>query len=240
MRNLKILALGLATAAVAIASSAAGAVTYDAVTDFGAPVFSYGGGTPGGTLSPSTFVADGCVGTSGLSCYNTPSGDYTFPAVGKNNTGSTLTFYTNVLPTNELFFQTVPGTDAILRFTAPTAGTYSFTGMFERIDSTNGAGDGVTVGILGTSFSSTKLLANSLAGAPSTYTFDFSTIVSLAAGESVDFFQNANSNVNNDGTGLQLTITAVPEAATWAMFIGGFGLIGAAMRRRTRTTVRFA
>jgi hypothetical protein len=32
---------------------------------------------------------------------------------------------------------------------------------------------------------------------------------------------------------------AVPEPATWAMFIGGFGLVGAAMRRR-RTTVRFA
>jgi uncharacterized protein YjiK len=32
---------------------------------------------------------------------------------------------------------------------------------------------------------------------------------------------------------------AVPEPATWAMFIGGFGLIGAAMRRR-RTAVRFA
>jgi hypothetical protein len=31
-----------------------------------------------------------------------------------------------------------------------------------------------------------------------------------------------------------------PEPATWAMFIGGFGLIGAAMRRRQRTIVRFA
>jgi hypothetical protein len=33
---------------------------------------------------------------------------------------------------------------------------------------------------------------------------------------------------------------AVPEPATWAMFIGGFGMIGGAMRRRQRTTVRFA
>ena len=30
---------------------------------------------------------------------------------------------------------------------------------------------------------------------------------------------------------------AVPEPATWAMMIGGFGLAGAAMRRRTRHTV---
>jgi hypothetical protein len=33
---------------------------------------------------------------------------------------------------------------------------------------------------------------------------------------------------------------AVPEPASWAMMIGGFGLAGAAMRRRVRTTVAFA
>jgi len=41
---------------------------------------------------------------------------------------------------------------------------------------------------------------------------------------------------NTDGFGYDdLTVgspAAVPEPATWAMFIGGFGLIGAAMRRR--------
>lgn len=35
-------------------------------------------------------------------------------------------------------------------------------------------------------------------------------------------------------------VLAAPEAATWAMFIGGFGFVGGAMRRRQRTTVRFA
>ncbi|MFD1613350.1 PEPxxWA-CTERM sorting domain-containing protein [Sphingomonas tabacisoli] len=33
---------------------------------------------------------------------------------------------------------------------------------------------------------------------------------------------------------------AVPEPATWAMMLGGFGLLGAAARRRHRTTVTFA
>ena len=32
---------------------------------------------------------------------------------------------------------------------------------------------------------------------------------------------------------------AVPEPATWAMMLGGFGLVGGAMRRRQRTAVRF-
>jgi len=35
------------------------------------------------------------------------------------------------------------------------------------------------------------------------------------------------------------TASAVPEVATWAMMFSGFGLVGAAMRRR-RTSVRFA
>jgi hypothetical protein len=40
---------------------------------------------------------------------------------------------------------------------------------------------------------------------------------------------------------LKVTPTgAVPEPATWAMMIGGFGAIGAAMRMRRRTTVSFA
>ena len=34
--------------------------------------------------------------------------------------------------------------------------------------------------------------------------------------------------------------TAVPEPASWALFLGGFGVIGAAMRRRQRAAVNFA
>lgn len=35
-------------------------------------------------------------------------------------------------------------------------------------------------------------------------------------------------------------VDAVPEPATWAMMIGGFGLVGGAMRRRAKTSVAFA
>ncbi|WP_253717023.1 PEPxxWA-CTERM sorting domain-containing protein [Sphingomonas sp. AP4-R1] len=40
-------------------------------------------------------------------------------------------------------------------------------------------------------------------------------------------------------TGFNEGASAVPEPASWAMMIGGFGLVGAAMRRR-RVSVRFA
>ena len=47
---------------------------------------------------------------------------------------------------------------------------------------------------------------------------------------SVDFHRDfIESNITN----------AVPEPATWAMMIGGFGLVGAASRRRTRATVTY-
>jgi hypothetical protein len=45
---------------------------------------------------------------------------------------------------------------------------------------------------------------------------------------------------NHDDFIIRLTATAVPEPATWAMMIGGFGMAGAAMRRRVRTSVAFA
>ena len=35
------------------------------------------------------------------------------------------------------------------------------------------------------------------------------------------------------------TIAAVPEPASWALMIGGFGLVGGAMRRRTRVSVSY-
>jgi hypothetical protein len=64
-----------------------------------------------------------------------------------------------------------------------------------------------------------------------------------------------DAGISEDGSGLvyrlaagptvQTSITTVanspvPEPASWAMFIGGFGLIGGAMRRRRRTAVAFA
>jgi hypothetical protein len=45
---------------------------------------------------------------------------------------------------------------------------------------------------------------------------------------------------NHDDFLIRATISAIPEPATWAMMIGGFGLVGAAMRRRGRTTVAYA
>lgn len=58
------------------------------------------------------------------------------------------------------------------------------------------------------------------------------------AGVNLDEITFNNGSVS--GVVLYSTGPAVPEPATWAMMLSGFGLMGAAMRRRTRTTVSFA
>jgi hypothetical protein len=45
-------------------------------------------------------------------------------------------------------------------------------------------------------------------------------------------FQNMSYN--------SVAVGAIPEAATWAMMLAGFGIVGAAMRRRQRVSVSFA
>jgi hypothetical protein len=60
-----------------------------------------------------------------------------------------------------------------------------------------------------------------------------------AAGDNLDGYCSTSGacdlNFRFSGT----TPTAVPEPASWAMMLGGFGMIGGAMRQRRRT-VRFA
>jgi hypothetical protein len=49
-----------------------------------------------------------------------------------------------------------------------------------------------------------------------------------------------NADDNHDDFVLRLTVTPVPEPTTWAMMIGGFGLLGATLRRRRVTTLTYA
>lgn len=62
---------------------------------------------------------------------------------------------------------------------------------------------------------------------------------------SIGTFSLATSSQDGSPTAIDFTFTSnastVPEPASWAMMVGGFGMLGAAMRRRRPTTaVRFA
>lgn len=62
----------------------------------------------------------------------------------------------------------------------------------------------------------------------------------LSAGVGVDVI-NLAYNASSNAVLYSTTPTAVPEPASWAMMLGGFGVAGAAMRRRrTRTNLSFS
>ncbi len=50
----------------------------------------------------------------------------------------------------------------------------------------------------------------------------------------------ANGNAAIIASGIDQISAGVPEPATWAMLIAGFGIIGGAMRRRTKVSVTYA
>jgi len=60
----------------------------------------------------------------------------------------------------------------------------------------------------------------------------------------VTFGNNANASatitVDRIGPPPSTIDGAVPEPASWAMMLGGFGAVGGAMRARRRTRIRFA
>ena len=69
----------------------------------------------------------------------------------------------------------------------------------------------------------------------------YSAIINVGAGgQTFSAFLRDQPITDNFG-GISLSLASVPEPATWAMMIMGFGLIGGAYRsRRTQGTVRFA
>jgi hypothetical protein len=91
-----------------------------------------------------------------------------------------------------------------------------------------------------TSLFSTTLAANSYGSSTS---FG-SLVVTLGAGDSVDFALNNLGDFSFDSTGISATIrnvpTGVPEPASWALMIAGFGVVGGIARRRNTPEMRLA
>lgn len=110
-----------------------------------------------------------------------------------------------------------------------------------------GSADSFFVTINGVTRSAQSLATGITAGGYSlnAAALDFD-LFGLAEGALVDSFRlsfmgtpDNTAAVASVGALNSRAVSAVPEAATWALMVAGFGTVGASMRRR-RTTVKFA
>ncbi len=64
----------------------------------------------------------------------------------------------------------------------------------------------------------------------------------ISANFTIDTLDDVDFLIDGASLSYQLrdSLTAVPEPATWAMMIAGFGLVGGAMRRRAKVQVTYA
>lgn len=232
------LLLTLAAAVAVIGTAPATAVTvFDAFTTFngtqGAGNFTYG-------ASDSAFV-NGALFTSNSSCFIAGSiclqAAPNFDVPGVTKSAATSFQYNSVnVPDDRLLVHPGPNandSNVFVQFTAPKAGSYRIEGMFNLLDNSPTGVDvyfGMTsnLGLVG--FGGSSLNSQNTS-------YGFIGQRFLNQGDSVLAIVNRNGSYGSDSTGVNFTLTAgVPEPANWALLIAGFGLTGAAMRRR-RTRV---
>jgi hypothetical protein len=203
----------------------AGATVWNAVSDFSTSsnpngAWAYGHGSAGWTFlafpDSSTFSSgptdlwERCPG-----CAPPNAGGGAIPIVGKNVGGTAFNWRTVVVPTGVLWVHPGKRTDVLVQWTAPAAGTYSYSGKFEILDI---APTGVVGRVFGGQIhGDATLLYSGLLKGPganqSTMTpgesETFSGTVSLLAGETLTFSVGNDGDYNNDSTGLTATITLI-------------------------------
>ena len=213
-----------AAMAASVAAAPAMANTYSFAGDFGNAVFQYGTISASGTFTP--FQQSNCsdIGVSGL-CYR---GGDTYQVEFQRTADSLL-----------IHPGPGDGQNTFLLFTAPGTGNYTFDATLNRGDS----GDGVNVFTYNNLQGGLTQVGTVDAGNPTfTYTGTQFFTQGQVVGIGIDR-GGAGNTYFNDSTLLSGSISGpVPEPATWAMMIAGFGLAGFALRRRSmvRTTVRYA
>ena len=234
VRQAKSIAAACGCAALLASGVAAHAATYSARNDF-----SIGGNPNGvwsyGTLSSFTGGALTLFGTAesnrdfnGERLWDNNGTIPTRAAVYDNVSGSTATISTVVVPTDQLILDG-ESFNADVRWTAPAAGTYNVSGLFQRED-TNAQSVSVRIVENGTAV---LFSVDNFNGNGSQQSFAIANLV-LPAGATLDFAEGAGGQPNNDSTGLVATITNVPEPGTLALGVLGAAatLVGLARKRK--------
>lgn len=191
-------------------------------------VWTYGYLAPGSSPVSSSFTTytnKGTVG-GGIEYWNISGGNLTPPEIFYNPSSSVVSFSTITMQPHQAAFHPGP-TDQYsdYRFTAPQSGTYTLSVTFTGIDV---HGTTTDVHVLD---SGASLFAGNINGYGNTQTF--STTLTLANGDLVDFAvgYGSNGNYSFDSTGIDATLTlsgaSVPEPGSIILLaMGSLGLLG--------------
>ena len=234
--------LAAATGVLLAAAAPAQAQTYDAFASFDgtqgdgdlANKFIYGTADAANPGTAGTFfsVNTNCW-ISGSVCLQDNAAGTVASLPGFYKGGSPLLQAgTVIVPQDRLLIH--PGDNSLLTFAAfvaPTAGTYRIFATFNPQDTSP---TGVDLFRIGTTSGGLPLTFDQFAtlGGSTVEVSDFQ-LVNLGAFEAIGYAIGNGGQYFNDSTGVRFTVVAgVPEPTTWAMMIGGFGVVGGALRRR--------
>ena len=136
-------------------------------------------------------------------------------------------------PTDRLLLHPGPGPSdggVFITFTAPTASRYRFTASFS-VQDIHASGTTEIFRQQHGNAAATFFGAGALSLASPTYTYSGETV--LGAGDVLSTIINRAGNYGADSTGENFTVESfIPEPESWTMMVAGFGLVGAAIRRR--------
>jgi hypothetical protein len=216
--------------------------TWNALKDFSlsqspTSIWQYGYGTAGSTFTQLTYADLRVGGGHTTESWDTPfQNPWDIPLIDREVSGSAFVRGTGIVTPDALGVHPGETSDVIIQWTAPSAGIYSFSGLFQLQDA-------YPTGVIGEVYANaTPLFAGTLTGpgadlatATPGQSELFSGSRALSAGDKLYFAVNDDGDYGFDYTGFNVTISnGVPELPQWAMLIVGFGLTGATMRRRRK------
>ena len=186
--------------------------------------------SPGASFAPYTFAAASNLDGVHVGIQGWAFAEATTPLLGVNISGALIDDGNVSLPTGVVLMHG-RGTSleaSVVRWAASEAGAYQVTATFTGYQRNMQASVAVFNGdssIFGTSI-------GGLGGSAS-----FTGVVNVVAGGTLSFAVNRNAPDQNgfagNWTGLDLTITPVPEPGTWALLLAGLVATATAARRRS-------